>query len=182
MSHTVPFIQLLRDRRSIRQFKQQPLPRNTVTQLQEAVLRAPTSRGKNPWNFIFIEDRELLENTSRAKIHGSAFLASAALGVVVCGDETISDIWVEDCTIAAITLQYAAHDLGLSSCWAQIRNRPHDNNSSAEDYLKNLLEIEDQCKILCVIGIGFAAEHKPGHVQAQLPAGKIRTINSSRPV
>ena len=181
MNHTVPFVQLLRNRRSIRQFKQQKLPSDTLAQLQEAILRAPTSRGKNPWAFIFVEDPPLLEKISHAKMHGSAFLAGAALGVIVCADETISDVWEEDCAIAAITLQYAAQDLNLGSCWAQIRNRPHDNNLSAEDYLKNLLEIEERFKILCVIGIGFANEKKPGHVQAQLPAGKIKIINKNTP-
>ena len=180
MNHTIPFVQLLRNRRSIRQFKQQTLPSDTVTQLQEAILRAPTSRGKNPWTFIFIDDRELLEKMSHAKMHGSSFLADAALGVVVCADETVSDVWIEDCAIAAITLQYAAQDLNLGSCWAQIRNRPHDNSSSAEEYLKNLLEIEVNYKVFCVIGIGFPDEKKPGHGSEQLPGEKIRSINKSR--
>ena len=174
MSNTIPFVQLLRNRRSIRQFKQQTLPDATVKQLQEALLRAPTSRGKNPWSFIFIDDHELLEKVSRAKMHGSSFLSGAALGVVVCADEAISDVWIEDCAIAAITLQYAAQELDLGSCWAQIRNRPHDNNSSAEDYLKNLLKIDAEFKILCVIGVGFPAEMKPGHDLTQLPCGKIK--------
>ena len=176
MNHTVPFIQLLRNRRSIRQFKQQSLPRATIDQLQEAVLRAPTSRGKNPWNFIFIEEQSLLEKMSRAKMHGSAFLARAALGVVVCADETVSDVWVEDCAIAAITLQYAAQELGLGSCWAQIRNRPHDNSNTAENYLKDLLEIEADFKVLCVIGIGLPDEKKVGLAQSDLSTEKIKTV------
>lgn len=179
MKDTVPLLKLLQNRRSIRQFKQQELPGDMIKLLQEAVLRAPTSRGKNPWKFTFIEDRILLEKISRAKMHGSTFIADAALGVVVCADATISDVWVEDCAIAAITLQYAAQDLGLGSCWAQIRNRPHDNSISAEDYLKNIMEIEESIKILCVIGIGFADEIKPGHEYAQLPDGKIYTIKNN---
>ncbi len=181
MNHTVPFIQLLRNRRSIRQFKHQSLPRETIDQLQEAVLRAPTSRGKNPWNFIFIEEQALLEKISRAKMHGSEFLAGAALGVVVCADETVSDVWVEDCSIAAITLQYAAQEFGLGSCWAQIRNRPHDDSSTADNFLKKLLKIEDNFKILCVIGIGLPDEMKTGLALNDLPIGKIKTVDSNTP-
>jgi nitroreductase len=177
VAQTRTFINLLRNRRSIRQFKQQMLPLDTVEQLQEALLRAPSSRGRNPWNFTFIDNRDLLEKISRAKKHGSAFIANAALGVIVCADESISDVWIEDCAIAAITLQYAAQDLDLGSCWAQIRNRPHDNDTSAEDYLKNLLCLEKNYKILCVIGIGFADEKKPGHAQAELSNDKIKQVN-----
>lgn len=176
MHQPAPLLQLLRDRRSIRQFKQQKLSGETIAHLQEAILRAPTSRGKNPWTFVFVEDRHHLEKMSRAKMHGSAFIAGAALGVVVCADETVSDVWVEDCSIAAITLQYAAQELGLGSCWAQIRNRPHDNSVSAEDYLKSVLGLGEKIKILCVIGIGTPDEVKAGHQQADLPTEKIVKI------
>ena len=177
MEQTTPFVHMLRKRRSIRQYKQQQLPKETINQLQEALLRAPTSRGKNSWNFIFIEDHNLLEKMSRAKTHGSAFLAGATLAVVICADEEISDVWIEDSAIAAITLQYAAHDLGLGSCWAQIRNRPHNNNTSAENFLKKTLEINNNSRILCVIGIGFPNEEKSGISQAELPSGKIKRID-----
>lgn len=176
MSHTPPFVEMLRNRRSIRQFTAQTIPKENIEQLQEALLRAPTSRGKNSWNFIFIEDRKLLEKMSRAKSHGSTFLAGATLGVVICADEEISDVWIEDSAIAAITLQYAAHDLGLGSCWAQIRNRAHDDKTTAENFLKNLLEIRDNTRILCMIGIGYPAELKSGHTQNQLPVDKIKLV------
>jgi len=176
MSHTAPLIQMLRNRRSIRQFTPQEVPQEKIIQLQEALLRAPTSRGKQPWNFIFVEDRELLEKMGRAKTHGSAFVAGAALGVVICADEELSDVWIEDSAIAAITLQYAAHDLGLGSCWVQIRNRLHDDKTSSETFLKKLLEINDSSRILCMIGIGFSNEEKSGLPQTQLPAGKIKFI------
>ena len=114
---------------------------------------------------------------SRAKTHGSTFLAGAALGVIICADEEISDVWIEDSAIAAITLQYAAHDLGLGSCWAQIRNRPHNDNTSAESYLKRTLEINDNIRILCIIGIGFPNEEKSGVSLSELPTGKIKNIN-----
>jgi nitroreductase len=177
MDQATPFIDTLRKRRSIRQFRQQTIPQESIKLMQEALLRAPTSRGKNSWNFIFIEDQKLLEQMSRAKTHGSTFLAGATLGVVICADETISDVWIEDTAIAAITLQYAVHDLGLGSCWAQIRNRPHNDTLSAETFLKQLLNIEKDSRILCVIGVGFPNEEKSGLTQAELPTGKIRCVD-----
>lgn len=178
MRTTPSFIEQLRSRRSIRKFKPEKLSQTVLEQLQEALLRAPTSRGKNPWNFLFIDDQNLLEKISCAKLHGSAFLAGAALGVVICADESVSDVWVEDASIAAITLQYAAHDIGLGSCWAQIRNRPHDQESTAEKYIQTLLKLDDNRRILCIIGIGVPDEEKAGHAESELQSEKIIRIDA----
>jgi hypothetical protein len=48
------------------------------------------------------------------------------IGIVVCGDRTQSDVWIEDCSIASILAQMASQSLGLGSCWIQVRNRMHD--------------------------------------------------------
>ena len=170
-------IDILKKRRSIRLFSDKPVDAKQLEKLQQALLRAPTSRGKNPWQFIRVDDRNLLEKISMAKAHGSAFLAGAAVAYIICGDETVSDVWIEDCSIAAISLQYAAHDLGLGSCWAQIRLREHNDNQSAEEYLRTLLTIPEQMRILSIIGIGHPAEEKPGHLAEQLPKDRIH-INS----
>jgi len=162
------FLNLLRHRRSIRAFTPAPVEQTMVAALQEAALRAPTSRGINPWHFIFIDDTDLIRQVARAKAHGSQFLANAPLAAVVCADETASDVWIEDGSIAAITLHYAAADLGLGSCWVQIRNRPHDTEQTAEHYLQALLQLPPQIRVEAVIGIGHPAERKAGHAQEEL--------------
>jgi nitroreductase len=95
-------IDLLRKRRSIRTYTREPVDPLIIELLVEALLRAPSSRGINPWEFIIVDDRELLARLARAKQHGSAFLEHAAVGIVVSADTTKSDVWVEDCSIAAI--------------------------------------------------------------------------------
>lgn len=93
-----------------------------LDQLKEAVLRSPSSRGLDPWEFIFVTDKALLAQPAAAKPHGAHFLRDAALGVVVLGDEAKADTWIEDCAIAAIILHLAAPKPGLvGSCWVQIR-------------------------------------------------------------
>src|ERR1700757_996494 len=124
-------IELLRKRRSIRKFTPATIDHETVELLIEALLRAPTSRGINPWEFVVVDDRELLSGLSRAKEHDSEFLKNAPLAIVACADATRSDVWVEDCSIASIIVQLAALSLGLGSCWVQIRNRMHDGSRSA---------------------------------------------------
>jgi nitroreductase len=160
-------IDLLRNRRSIRKYENKAIEERHQEILKEALLRCPSSRGFNPWTFIFVDDPELLRLLSGAKAHGSGSLAAASLGIVVCGDETKSDVWVEDCSIAAIVAHLTAHSLGLGSCWIQIRNRPHSDEKTAEQYVQDLLGIPAPLRVEAIVGVGYSAE-------SPIPVGKER--------
>jgi nitroreductase len=167
------FMDLITKRRSIRRFTADKVEAEKVEILKEAALRAPSSRGINPWEFIFITDRNLLANLSAAKPHGSTFLKDAPLGVVVCADPQKSDVWVEDASIATIFVELAAASLDLGSCWIQIRKRMHDETQSAEAYIANLLNIPSHLKVESMIAIGYPAESKPPHSKEELQNEKV---------
>jgi len=167
-------IDLLRKRRSVRKFTEAEVAPETVDLLIEALLRSPSSRGNNPWEFVIVDDRDLLLDLSRAKQHGSGFIHNAPLAIVVCADSTKSDVWVEDCTIAAILVQMTALSLGLGSCWAQIRNRPHDDESTAEQFVRHMLELPENIVVESIIGIGYPAENPPPVPASRLQYEKIR--------
>jgi len=166
-------LNLLRKRRSIRQFTDQFVEREKIDLLIEAAVRTPTSRGRNPWEFIVVTEPELLAQLGRSKISGSAFLAGAPLAIVVTADTSKSDVWTEDCSIAAIVIQLAAEELALGSCWAQIRLRPHDEDCSADEFLKDLLGLPSSHAVECIIGIGYPAEEKAGHAAENLPFDRV---------
>lgn len=164
---------LLRKRRSIRRFKSRPVEQDKIDALLEAALRSPSSRNLDPWEFVVIDDPELLQRVGQAKAHGSTFVAGAPLAVVVVADPERCDVWIEDCSIAAIILQLTAESLGLGSCWAQIRLRPHDADTSAEDYLRDLLGLPMGYKVEALIGIGYPDEVKEGHPSESLHYDKL---------
>lgn len=166
--------ELLRKRRSIRKFTPEKVAPETVELLIEALLRAPSSRGINPWEFVVVDDPELLSRLSRSKAHGSEFLKNAPLAIVVCADGTKSDVWVEDCAIAAIIVQLTALSLGLGSCWAQIRNRQHDTGRSAEEYIRELLGLPEHLQVETIIGIGHPGENKRPVPAKDLPYEKVK--------
>lgn len=167
---TTSFIDLTRTRRSIRKFTKQTVSEDQIQLLQETALRSPTSRNFRPWQFLFVTDRALLTKLSGCKPHGAAFLADAPLGVVVCADETKSDVWVEDCSIASIMLQFTAQSLGLGSCWLQVRKRKHAGGASSEEYIRSLLNLPDNIRVLSIIGIGH-----PDEAPEPLPADTLLT-------
>lgn len=161
-------IQLLRSRRSVRNFQNKKIDPQIIDLLKEALLRSPSSRGINPWEFFMIDDPSTMSGLSIAKERGAEFLKDAPLGIVVCGDETKSDVWIEDCSIASIIAQLTAQSLGLGSCWVQIRNRNHDKEISAEKYVQQLLNIPSHMKVLSIIGIGY-----PDETPHPVPADKL---------
>ena len=166
-------MELLRNRRSIRRYQDRPVEPEKVVLLEEAVLRAPSSRNIDPWEFIFIDERALLEKLAVCKPHGASFLSGAALGIVICGDGTASDVWVEDCSIASILVQMAAQSLGLGSCWVQVRNRQHDEQTSAERYVQDLLGIPEHVKVESIVAVGYPAERREPVPRGQLKTSKV---------
>ena len=166
-------VELLRTRRSIRQFEKRPVEKEKVDQIVEAALRAPSSRGVNPWHFVVVADPETLGNLSKAKPHGAAFLKNAPLAVVVCADPSVSDVWVEDASIASIIVHLAATDLGLGSCWIQIRKRPHESGTSAGGHIAGLLNLPENLEVESIVAIGYPAEEKKGHPEESLQREKV---------
>ena len=168
-------LEILRDRRSIRRYRDGEIEAEKIELLKEAALRAPSSRGINPWRFVFVTDKSMLEKLSRAKESGSSFLKGAALGAVVAAVRGDSDVWVEDCSIAAIILQLAGCSLGLGSCWIQIRNRRHSSSMSAEDYVKQTLALPHDFLVECIISLGYPDEDKRPIAAADLEWDKAVT-------
>lgn len=166
-------IKLLKQRRSIRKFKSKKIEDEKVESLKRALLLSPSSRDIRPLEFIFIDDRKILSDLSKSKPHGAAFLKDAALGVIILGDESKSDVWIEDASIASIILQLEAEDLGLGSCWIQIRNRKYDENKMAEDYIKEKLNIKQEYKVESIIAIGYKDEIKEPKNEESLDFSKI---------
>ena len=166
-------IDLLRRRRSVRRFKSEEVSSAHQELLQEALLRSPSSRGLNPWEFVFVDEPGLLEQLSLAKKHGGSFLAGAPLAVVVCADEARADTWIEDCSIASILVQMVAEGLDLGSCWVQIRLRQQADGGRAETHVRRVLELPEGMRVESIIAIGHPEQRPPGHAEKTLERAKI---------
>ena len=167
------FISLIEKRRSIRKFKDQPVEEEKIDSLVEAALRSPSSMSRNPWEFIVVDDRDYLVKLSQSKPHGSTFLKEAPLGIVVCGDPAKCDVWVEDCSIASIFIHLAAESLGLGSCWIQIRERMHNDEQTAGEYVSQLLHLPEHLEVESIVAVGYPDEEKPGHKKEDLPFDRV---------
>lgn len=167
------FYELIKQRRSIRKFAGKEVELEKIELILKAALMAPSSKKRNPWEFVLIKDRTLLRELAQCKLQGSSFLKDANSAIVVLADSTKSDVWVEDATIAATIIQLQALDLGLGSCWIQTHLRMYNESISSENYIRNQLVIPEQFQILCIIALGYPAEQKQEHDDTILQFKKI---------
>ena len=171
------FFSLIEKRRSIRKFKQIPVEAEKVNKLIEAALRPMSGRSKNPWRFIVVNQPDLIEKLASARPSGSTFLKNAPLAIVILADPEKTDVWVEDAAIATTFLHLAATDLGLGSCWIQVRKRNHDETTSAEEYIRKLLNVPEKFKVESMLAVGYADEEKSPHPRESLQLEKV-TFNT----
>ena len=156
------FKDLAQMRRSHRKFTEQEIDADDVRLILRAALMTPTSKGQRAWQFVVVDDKQDIEKLADAKDLGSQFLKGAPLAIVVLGDPVQNDCWVEDGSIAAISMQYQAEDLGLGSCWIQMRGRGLSDGTSADTVIRGILDIPENLSVLCVLAIGHKAdERKP---------------------
>ena len=153
------FHDLLINRRSIRKYTDELLDPEDVQLILQAALMSPAGKRQNPWQFIAVEDKEVLKKLAKVKEHGSGPIEGAALAIVVLCDPHV-DTWVEDGSIASIIIQLQCADLGLGSCWIQIRNRLTENGQSSEDAVRSILDIPYEMQVLSIISIGHKNEEK----------------------
>ena len=167
------FASLIKQRRSTRKFTEEPPTPEQVEAILKAGLMAPSSKRSNPWQFIVVEDKEMLQKLAHCKNGGSAFLEGCSLAVVVCADVMASDVWVEDASVASIYMQLQAEDLGLGSCWCQIRNRVTEDERDSNDYVRFLLQIPYQLDVLSIIGFGHKDQVRKPFDESHLQWEKI---------
>lgn len=159
------FESLIIARRSTRKFTDQQISPEEVQKLLQSALLAPTSKNSKSWEFVAVENRDMLRQLSVSKDAGGAFLEGCTLAIVVLGDKTATDVWVEDASIAATYMQLQAEDLGIGSCWCHIRNRLLGEMSS-EQYVRDMLGIPENFGVLCIIGFGYKDQaRKPNDLE-----------------
>lgn len=156
------FSELIKARRSMRKFTGEELTQEEVVALMKAALMAPTSKRSNAWQFVVVDDKETLGRLALCKEQSSQFIADAALAIVVMADPLGSDVWIEDAAIASIYIQLQAEDLGLGSCWVQVRERFAAAGISSNEYVHEVLGIPLQLQVLSIIAVGHKGmERKP---------------------
>jgi len=152
------FHQLALSRRSIRRYTDQSINADDVKLILEAGLLAPTSKSSRSWQFVCVDDPDMLTRLAECKPMGAAPVSRCKLAIVVAGNPELSDPWIEDASIAASYMQLQAEDLGLGSCWIQVRGRFTADGIPSEEYVQELLGMPGELPVVCILTFGYKDE------------------------
>ena len=162
------FLDVVKHRRSVRKYQTESLSSDEVVALMTPVLYSPSSKGKQAVEFILVEQKDMLERLSQVKPRFGTMIAGAALAVVFCGRMDISDVWIEDASVAATMLLLSAENCGLGACWVQIRERLQEDGAPASLAVRELLHLTPEQEPLCIVAIGKKAQDVPPHTEENL--------------
>jgi nitroreductase len=153
------FLEVLDKRHSVRKYADRPVERELLDAIVRAAQTAPSSRNSRSSSFVIVEDRDTLDALSQMRDYGSALLSGAQAAIIVLGDTSKTDLWVDNCAISATFLQLAVTSMDLVSCWVHINGRPRrkaePDGPGAPEYVRELLGIKDGLAPYCAIAIGY---------------------------
>lgn len=145
-------------RRSIRKYTEQPVSKEAIREILEAAMSAPSAGNEQPWHFIVINDRKILEEIPKFHLY-SQMLKDAPIAILVCGDEQLEKykgFWVQDCSAATENILIAVQEKGLGAVWLGIY--PEEDRVAG---IRQLLNIPANIIPLSLIPIGYPGEEKP---------------------
>ena len=156
------FLQVIEKRKSVRKYSDRPVEREILDAIVKVAQTAPSSRNSKSSAFMIIEDRDTLDALSQMRDYGASPLKNAQAAIVVMGDTSKTDLWVDNCAISATFIQLAVTAMDLVSCWIHINGRPvlkdNPDGAQAQDYVSALLGIKDGLKPYCAVAIGYEEE------------------------
>ena len=158
-------LDLIKKRRSIRKYTDEPVSEADIRTLLEAAMAAPSANNSLPWEFVVVQEEGLRQKL--AETHPwSHMCAGAPLVFVVCGDEQRSDHWVEDTSAATQNLLLAVTALDLGAVWVGVYPRPQ-----REEHVRKVLGIPRGLRVLCLVPVGHPAETK--HPRSQYDERRV---------
>lgn len=110
------FLEVIEKRRSIRKYADQPVGRDILDAIVRIAQTAPSSRNSRSTSFMIVEDKDTLVALSQMRDYGSALISGAQAAIIVLGDTSKTDLWVDNCAISATFVQLAVTSADLASC------------------------------------------------------------------
>lgn len=145
------------DRRSIRNYLNKPVDEKTLNEILKAGMYAPSAVNKQPWHFIVIKDKKILEDVKNIHPYAKS-LETAPVAILVCGDTSLEfakNFYLTDCAAVTENILLAAKWLGLDTCWMGIYPWEKTTNDFSQ-YFK----LPDNIKPYSLIALGYGAETK----------------------
>lgn len=145
-------------RTSVRDYEARPVEKEKIEKMLRAAMAAPTAMNKQPWHFVVVDQRNVLDALAGANPYAK-MLKKAPLAIVVCGNthKMIEgggrDFWIQDASAATENLLLAAHAMGLGAVWTGAY--PSEERCIS---ISKVLSLSDNLIPLNMIVVGYPAE------------------------
>lgn len=172
-------LEIMKRRRSVRTYTEEVIPEETLLTILQAGLLSASSRAIRPWEFIVVRDRKTLNAMTGCREGAANMLKQAACAIVVIANSELTDVWIEDCSIAMANMHLMADHLGVGSCWIQgrLRNAAAGGESgktrSSEEFLRELLHFPEGFRLEAILSLGVPQKHPDGYELEQLRMEKV---------
>ncbi len=152
-------LNVIYSRKSVRHYTEQAVSREALETLVRAGMSAPSAINRQPWVFIAIDERQILDELG-SRLPYARMLLKTKAAIVVCGDmerapdEWQQAFWIQDCSAATENILIAAEAMGLGSVWTAVypaRDRI--------EIVRRSLNLPDHIIPLNVLPIGY-----PDHI------------------
>ena len=151
---------LLSAHRSVRQYTKEPIEHDKLQQIAAAGLLTPSSKNLRSTEFLVVEDRTLISQMAHCKPRFGEMLQQASAAIVVLG-RLESHAWVEDASLAMFAMMLEAQELGIGSCWVQVRHMvsekigPDGKPLTSSKDLQELLHFPDGLEVEAILSLGY---------------------------
>jgi nitroreductase len=148
-------IEAICSRRSVRKYNNQTIPNELILEIITAAMFAPSAFNEQPWQFIIINDKNLLNKIPLFSPHAH-MCKNSTVSILICCDKTLektSDFWIQDCSAATQNLLLAAHDKGIGSVWSGVYPR-----EPIMEGFKKLLNLPQELIPFSFIILGYPEE------------------------
>ncbi len=158
-------------RRSIRKYQDRKVEKEVIEQLMKIAVVSPSGRNGRPYEFVVVDDKEIIKKLAHSKESGAQFAENAPLMIVTLYHEYPTG--EDDACIASTIIQLKAHELGLGSCWLQTKGKIGTNGKTCHENIREILNIPEDIHISNMISLGYPAEERPAYTEKDMDMTKV---------
>lgn len=151
-------LKAIKTRRSIREYSSEKVDESHILEILEAAMCAPSAGNQQPWHFVVVDDRKILDEIHEVHPY-SSMLKQVSVAVVVCGDtkaEKFKGFWVQDCSAAVENMLIAANAKGLGAVWLGVYPREERVKG-----IQRILSLPEYVIPLAVVPLGYPLKKPP---------------------
>lgn len=158
-------------RRSIRKYQDRKVEKEVIEQLMKTAVVSPSGRNGRPYEFVVVDDKEIIKKLAHSKESGAQFAENAPLMIVTLYHEYPTG--EDDACIASTIIQLKAHELGLGSCWLQTKEKIGTNGKTCHENIREILNLPKDIYISNMISLGYPAEERPAYTEKDMDMTKV---------